>query len=111
MINFSEINRVALTVLPSLLDRWTPGGRYHGSEYTTLNPKRNDRSLGSFRINVRTGRWADFSTNDAGGDPVSLAAYLFNLSQVEAALRLAAMLGLSDKEYRWTHKTRSSPFS
>jgi len=57
-----------------------------------LNPRRHDRSPGSFKVNLRTGRWADFATGDKGGDPVSLAAYLFNLSQADAARRLAAML-------------------
>jgi hypothetical protein len=59
-----------------------------------LNPKRPDRHLGSFRINLATGKWADFATGDRGGDPVSLAAYLFGLTQVEAARRLADMLGV-----------------
>jgi hypothetical protein len=59
-----------------------------------LNPKRADRRLGSFSINLTTGRWADFATGDKGGDVVSLAAYLFDLSQAEAAGRIAAMLGL-----------------
>ena len=61
-----------------------------------LNPNRADRRPGSFSINVRTGRWCDFATGDRGGDPVSLAAYLFNLSQVDAARRLAGMLGLPE---------------
>jgi hypothetical protein len=42
---------------------------------------------------MTTGRWTDFATGDTGGDPVSLAAYLFDLSQLDAARRLAAMLG------------------
>ena len=43
------------------------------------NPTRPDRRPGSFKINLTTGRWADFATGDRGGDPVSLAAYLFGL--------------------------------
>jgi hypothetical protein len=42
---------------------------------------------------LRTGRWADFATGDSGGDPVSLVAYLENVSQGEAARMLARMLG------------------
>ena len=49
---------------------------------------------GSFSVNLETGRWADFSTGDRGGDPVSLAAYVFGTSQVEAARTLAAVLGV-----------------
>jgi len=43
----------------------------------------------------RAGLWCDFATGDRGGDVISLAAYLFNLSQAEAARRIAAMLGIS----------------
>lgn len=66
-----------------------------GREWVARNPRRADRQLGSFKINLRTGRWADFATTDRGGDPVSLAAFLFSLSQAEAASRLASMLGVA----------------
>ena len=59
------------------------------------NPRRADRNPGSFRINTSTGRWADFATDDNGGDVVSLAAYLADIEQAEAARRLADMLGMS----------------
>jgi hypothetical protein len=77
-----------------LLTQWLPGGRREGGEYVAINPMRHDRHPGSFRINMRTGRWADFATGDRGGDPVSLAAYLSNLKQCEAAEKLAGMLGV-----------------
>ena len=93
-IDFTEINTVARANLLPILQRWLPEGRRQGNEYLALNPHRVDRRLGSFRINLRTCQWADFATNDRGGDPVSLAAYLFGLSQSEAAHRLAAMLGM-----------------
>jgi hypothetical protein len=72
-----------------------PGGRFEGDEYVALNPKRADRHLGSFRINSRTGRWADFAVDGArGGDPIALAAYLADLTPAVAAEKLAAMLGI-----------------
>jgi hypothetical protein len=61
---------------------------------TARNPRRADRRPGSFRINLNTGRWADFATGDGGGDVVSLAAYLFSISQAEAARQIAGMLGI-----------------
>lgn len=92
-LDFDAINRAALAVLPTLLRRWLPDGRVDGSEFIALNPRRPDRRLGSFSINLRTGRWADFATDDArGGDPISLAAYLCGIGQTEAAERLASML-------------------
>jgi hypothetical protein len=63
-------------VLPRLLERWLPGGRIEGAEYVARNPKRHDQRPGSFKVNLATGRWADFATGDKGGDPISLAAYL-----------------------------------
>lgn len=80
-LNFAVVNAAALPALSALLRRWLPGGRVEGREYVAHNPRRPDRHLGSFKVNLRTGRWADFATGDRGGDPVSLAAYLFGLSQ------------------------------
>ena len=95
-IDFAAINAAALAVLPGLLDRWLPDGRVEaGREYVARNPRRDDRRLGSFKINLHTGRWADFATGDKGGDVISLAAYLADIRQIEAARELAAMLGIS----------------
>ncbi len=93
-LDFAGVNRAALNDLPTILARWLPRGRIEGDEFVALNPRRADKRLGSFKINLRTGRWADFATGDSGGDPVSLAAYLAGCGQAEAARRLAAMLGI-----------------
>jgi hypothetical protein len=93
-IDFDAINRAALADLPALLRRWLPDGRIVGAEYIARNPRRHDRNPGSFKINLRTGRWSDFATGDKGGDVVSLAAYLAGTGQAEAARSLAEMLGV-----------------
>ena len=93
-VDFGRVNAAALAVLPALVGRWLPNGRRIGHEWAALNPKRADRCKGSFLINLRSGRWADFATGDKGGDPISLAAFLFDLRQVEAARRIADMLGV-----------------
>ncbi len=93
-LDFDGINRAALARLPALLRRWLPDGRVMGHEYTARNPTRADRRAGSFRINVTSGRWADFATGDKGGDVVSLAAYLAGTGQADAAPALADMLGV-----------------
>jgi hypothetical protein len=77
-----------------LLARWLPDGRQLGAEWVARNPKRADRRPGSFKVNTRTGRWSDFATGDRGGDPISLAAYLADIGQVEAARGLAKALGI-----------------
>jgi hypothetical protein len=93
-IDFANINRAALAAFPAVLARILPGGKRVGSELVALNPRRTDRNLGSFKINRYNGRWADFATSDRGGDPVSLVAYLADVSQTEAARLLARMLGI-----------------
>jgi hypothetical protein len=93
-INFAEINRAALAAFPAVLARILPGGKRVGAEIVALNPRRADRWLGSFKINRYNGRWADFATGERGGDPVSLVAYLADVSQGEAARLLAQMLGM-----------------
>ena len=71
-IDFAGINNAALGYLPSLVRTWAPDGKMCGHEWIARNPTRPDRNPGSFSINVRTGKWADFATGDKGGDPVSL---------------------------------------
>ncbi len=93
-LDFPAINHAALASLPALLRRWLPDGRLVGREYIARNPRRADKRPGSFSINVKSGKWADFATDDAGGDVVSLAAYLSGTGQAEAARALADMLGL-----------------
>jgi Prophage CP4-57 regulatory protein (AlpA) len=96
-IDFAEINRAALAAFPAVLARILPGGKRVGAEIVALNPRRADRRLGSFKVNRYNGRWADFATGDKGGDPVSLVAYLADVSQGEAARLLARMLDLEGR--------------
>jgi hypothetical protein len=93
-INFKKVNRKALRRLPELLANWTVNGRLISGEWVAKNPTRFDRHPGSFKVNIITGKWADFATGDRGGDVISLAAYLADISQVEAARRLADYLGV-----------------
>ena len=93
-LDFAAIAQAALAQASALVRRWLPDGRTQGDEYTARNPRRADRSLGSFRINLATGRWADFAVGASGGDLISLAAYLFAIGQAEAARRVADMLGV-----------------
>ena len=93
-LNFDAINQAALAAFPSVLNRLLPGGKTIGRELVALNPRRADRKLGSFKVNRYNGKWMDFATGDKGGDPVSLVAYLADVSQGEAARLLAQMLGL-----------------
>jgi hypothetical protein len=93
-LDFVAIGQAALTHAPALLRRWLPDGRVTGQEYGARNPRRVDHNVGSFKINLITGRWADFAVGASGGDLISLAAYVFDIAQVEAARRIADMLGV-----------------
>ncbi len=97
-LDFQEVNRAALVSLPAILERWLPHGRIEGAEYVARNPTRADRRPGSFKINLHSGRWADFATGERGGDVVSLGAYLGGIGQYEAARNLARMLGIKPDE-------------
>lgn len=91
-LDFRGIAQSALPHALALLRRWLPDGRVQGHEFICLNPKREDRSPGSFKINLVTGRWADFACGASGGDLISLAAYLFSIPMAEAAKRISVML-------------------
>ena len=81
----------ALNLLPGLLFEIIPGGRLVGKEYTC-----SDLSGGlgkSCKVNVTTGKWSDFATDEGGGDLVSLLAAIRRYSQSEAAQELAEKLG------------------
>jgi hypothetical protein len=97
-IAYGRIAEAARCSAPEIVRQWLPAGKRVGHEWEVLNPRRNDNRPGSFRINLLTGRWGDFATNDRGGDLVSLAAFLFRLSQSEAAMRVAQMLGIDPHE-------------
>ncbi|GIX10346.1 hypothetical protein [Elioraea sp.] len=93
---FAAVARAALAHADALVARWLPGGRREGDEYVVRNPRRADRTPGSFKVNTRTGAWADFATGEAGGDLVALRAWLDGASQADAARALAGELGLGD---------------
>lgn len=88
-IPYAEIARYALMSAETLLGRWLPDGNRQGHEYKARNPLRADNKAGSFSININTGSWGDFATNDAGNDLISLYAYLEGLEQWEAAIDVA----------------------
>ena len=92
-LDYAAINLSCLARFPALLGCWLPDGFKKGGEWVAPNPTRHDNRAGSFSINIDTGRWADFATGDKGGDPISLYAYLNDLSQSQAAQALRQTWG------------------
>jgi len=91
----ARVNSVVVPRLEALCADLTKNGRRIGDEFVAPNPTRVDRTPGSFKINIKSGRWADFATGDCGGDAVSLYAYIKNIKQMEAAKELAAKYGVT----------------
>jgi hypothetical protein len=97
-IAFEQIADAALGHADLIVRRWLPDGRREGAEWSAINPVRTDHRKGSFKVNLKSGKWSDFATGQRGGDLISLAAYLHRLSQVDAAVRVAAMVGVDPYE-------------
>ena len=91
-LNFQAINRAALAH-PSYLESRLPDSRREGRELVAADIK---GGLGSsFKFNLDSGKWADFSGDEKGGDAVSLVAAQEGIGQGEAARLIADELGLS----------------
>ena len=89
-LDYKRVADSALLRARHLVPHWLPRGKWGGSgEWKAFNPRRADRTLGSFSVNCRSGQWADFATNNRGGDLISLYAYLYNTSQHDACLVVA----------------------
>jgi hypothetical protein len=99
-IDFDRIATAARSNALAVCHRVLPGGRVASGEYVVRNPKRADRTAGSFSVNLRTGRWADFATGDKGGDLIALVAWRFDINQAEAARRLASLLSITPEVSR-----------
>lgn len=94
-VDFQRVNDAARPVLRAILRRVLPGGREVNGQYVVRNPRRRDRTPGSFMIRLRDGVWRDFATDDdGGGDVISLIAFVEGVSQVEAARLLAQLLNI-----------------
>jgi putative DNA primase/helicase len=52
-LDFANVNAAALA---TILCRLLPGGRIEGHEFVALNPRRNDKRPGSFKIRMSGAR-------------------------------------------------------
>jgi hypothetical protein len=98
-IDFAAVNSAAKPRIAEIVARITPHGRrsgtqHNGCEWVALNPHRADDTPGSFSINLNSGRWADFAADVRGGDVIGYAAYVWGVTPVIAARRIAYDLGV-----------------
>lgn len=91
MIDFESLNRDLLSQVRLLLPAWLPAGKLVGQEFCcgSLRGEVGD----SLKVNINTGIWADFASNDKGGDLISLYASINGLSQIESAQQLVVKIG------------------
>lgn len=88
--NTNGLRVAVLAALPELLRQWLPVGKQRDDVYFALNPRRQDRNLGSFQINTHTGQWRDHAIGEGGSDAISLYAYLSFGGDYRAALKALA---------------------
>jgi Family of unknown function (DUF5906) len=95
MISFEKINAALRGQVESLVTMWLPDGeRRNGHDWFCKSPGRTDSKIGSFSVNLVTGQWNDFASDDRGRDLISLYAFIHGIKQGDAARELAGMLGL-----------------
>ena len=96
-LDFKGLNEYALSNIDSVLLHYLPNGKKVGHEYQVLNPRRDDKNLGSFSINFNTGAWSDFADNASGQDVISLVAYVKGIGQGEAFKELSDFLNYGNR--------------
>jgi hypothetical protein len=93
-IRFAELASELLKQAGRLLPQWLPDGAQRGHEYVCAGLSGGRGT--SCSINVNTGQWSDFATDEKGGDLLSLYAAIEGLTMGKAALQVARELGLED---------------
>lgn len=85
-IDFEGLASLLLRDITMLLPQWLPGGKTLGREYCVGNLR--GESGQSLRVNLETGKWADFADDKKGGDLISLYGAIHGISNKDAALEL-----------------------
>lgn len=93
-IKFADLAAALLARADTLVPAWLPGGKRNGHEYTCGSLQGGSGS--SLSVNLTTGQWADFASDEKGGDLVSLYAACHGLTMGKAALTVARDEGLED---------------
>ncbi|GHT96749.1 hypothetical protein FACS1894122_15330 [Alphaproteobacteria bacterium] len=74
------------------LENLLPDGKVEGRDYVAKNPRRNDKEAGSFRIDINTCRFNDFSSRDHGIGIIDLVMCLDRCDADTACVKLVYML-------------------
>jgi putative DNA primase/helicase len=90
-IDFTSLAAALLDRAERIVPEWLPGGRQVAGEWVCGSLEGGEGR--SCSVNLRTGKWADFSSDDRGNDLISLYAAVQGLGQVDAARQLMDQLG------------------
>ena len=93
-IRFQALADALLAMVDTLVPNWLPGGAKRGPEWVCSGLSGGNGS--SCAVNLVTGQWGDFSTDEKGGDLISLYAAIHGLDQGKAAVQVARDYGLED---------------
>lgn len=99
-INFMRLADELLSRIDTLVPMWLPGGHRNGPEYECADLSGGKGT--SCKVNMKTGKWADFATDDHGGDLISLYAAIHGVNNGKAARLLMEDLG-------WAQPTQDRP--
>jgi putative DNA primase/helicase len=94
--DFEKVKNAALASAEAICRHYLPDGKREGGEWVGRNPTRQDKSLGSFKVNLNTGQWCEFATGDKGGDLIAFVAYILGVKMGQACKELAQFIGLVD---------------
>ena len=106
-MDFKKLADAALQCIESLVTAWFPAARREGPEWKVGSLQGEPgRSLS---INSRTGVWKDFTTDDGGGDLISLLAAIRGCKMKEAAIEMDELLQSGFFEERPVPESKSDP--
>lgn len=94
--DFSTVGRAALDSIRTLLQEWFPNGVVEGHEFCIGS--RAGEAGQSLRIRLtgdKAGVWSDFSDGEAGGDLISLFAFINDLRPGRACKAIADRLNIA----------------
>jgi putative DNA primase/helicase len=99
-IDFGDLAAALLERAEQLVPQWLPGGKRRGHEWVCGGLSGEEGS--SCSVNLVSGKWADFASDERGSDLIALYAEIHGLSNSKAARELMKNLG-------WERSSSSSP--
>ncbi len=91
-IPFAAVKAASPRFVEAFCRRYLSDGKGNGGWWIAKVPWRADKTP-SLGVSYKTGRWQDFARGDHG-DLADLLSRVDNCTPAEAAMRLAAMMGL-----------------